>query len=142
MEGIPTVRQRNRSLITSLLGLGATLAVATACALPTPPEPPNFDPGPGIATQVQAEPWQPSEEWLELYQRDAEVRDLLAQSLNAEDRDDQLALYDQYRERKNELQNYLIENPDADAPCATLARFAPPELWCTLEDAQLEVNLT
>ena len=132
------MRPRNRSLITCLLGL-VTLAALSACGLAVDPvlAPRTADPTPIVA---DAEPWTPSEEWLELYQRDQEVRDLLAQSLAEESRDAQLDLYDDYREAKNSLQDYLVENPDADAPCPTLAPFAPPEMWCTADDLQLEAN--
>lgn len=134
------MRLGNRTSVICLLGLG-TLAASLACGLPaTTGEQPQEGPQWGIDPVESAEPWTPSEEWLELYQRDQEVRDLLAQSLNEDDADLQWDLYNDYREQKNALEDYLVQNPDADAPCATLARFAPPEMWCDADDLALEAN--
>lgn len=98
--------------------VAAICAVAAlACAAPAP------DPDPAAQ-----EVWQPSEEWLQISARDQAVRDLLAQVLEEEDRERQLELYDQYRAAKAALEDWIIQNPDADVPCATLSRFAPPEM--------------
>ena len=131
------MRPRNRTSVICLLGL-VTLAALSACGQGIEVlAPRTADPTP---MGVEAEPWTPSDEWLDLYQRDQEVRDLLAQSLNAEDRQTQLDLYDDYRAAETELEDYLVQNPAADAPCETLVRYAPPEMWCTVEDLQLEAN--
>lgn len=112
-----------------LLALVALAAALAACRPYISPSPdvPSSSPSPELA--AVADVWEPSDEWLELYERDLEVRDLLAQSLDEEDRDRQLELYDDYREAKLDLEDYLVRNPGADAPCATLYRFAPVEMW-------------
>lgn len=120
-----------RSLLisaTCLLGL----AMGAACTLPadggtTIPQP-----------QASATPWAPSDEWLELYEWDAEVRALLDASLDEEDRERQLDLYDQYRAAKVELEDYFVHNPGADAPCATRVRYAQPQQWCSAQQNELE----
>lgn len=86
-----------------------------------------------------AEVWTPSAEWLELYQWDQEVAALRDLMLDTEDRDEQLDLYDQYRAAKQELEDYFIENPSADAPCATKVRYAQPQQWCSAQQQELEL---
>lgn len=74
-------------------------------------------------------PWQPSEEWLMLRSWAEEVATLRAEALDEDDRDRQLERYEQYRQEKTALEDYLIAHPDADAPCDVRYSYAPPELW-------------
>lgn len=126
-----------RSLLISTTCLLGIALAATACKSvgegePWPP--PEWTTPPA----AQAEPWTPSDEWLMLWEWDQEVMALNAESLAEEDRDRQLELHDQYLAAKLELETYFIENPSADAPCATLVRHAQPQQWCSAQDLELE----
>lgn len=114
-----------RTLTTCLLGLAA--AISLACALPADDGDPNA-PQWGIDPVETAEPWTPSEQWLELYERDRQIQDLRA-----------AGEMDEYHRQRQEFADWIIQNPDADIPCETLYRYGPPEMRNTGCD---EPNLT
>lgn len=104
-------RNRVRSLLiwaTCLLGLGAS-----ACALPAAPP------------SAPAETWAPSEEWLRLNEWDQEIR---AMDTHGETPEESRELWDAWNAERAELEQYLIDHPDADAPCDVWFRYAPQEL--------------
>jgi hypothetical protein len=107
------------------------LGLASVACSPVPASP---DLGP---TQ-SAEPWEPSQEWLDLYRWDQDVRAMRTEMLQEEDRDRQLELYDEFVAARQELQDYFVENPQADAPCATRVRYAQPEQWCSAQQNEFE----
>lgn len=108
------MRPFSRTLTTCLLGLAAALT-ASACALPAQEHP--TAPQWGIDPVETAEPWTPSEEWLQLYERDQEIQDLR----NAGE-------MDEYRRQRQEFEDWIVQNPDADIPCETLYRYGPQEM--------------
>lgn len=124
-------RKSRLTWATCLLGLAIS-----ACALPAEPAEPADDRDPSQApvstsapVEAAAEPWQPSEEWLDLYNRDQSIQTLLAEAMAAEDPQDQADLLQQAYEEELALRDYLVQNPGADAPCEVWAAWAPPELW-------------
>lgn len=95
---------------------GLLVAVSLACALPADngdPDAPQW----GIDPVETVEPWTPSEQWLELYERDRAIQDLRA-----------AGEMDEYHRQRQELEDWIIQNPDADIPCETLWRYGPPEM--------------
>lgn len=94
-----------------LLGLATT----AACYLP----PDDGTSAPGLPDpHVRAEPWTPSEEWTRLNDWDREIRAM----------DPEGDEWDLWRAERAEFEQYLIDNPDADAPCDVWYRYAPQEL--------------
>lgn len=93
--------------------------LASGCALAEPAHHPA----------AEATEWQPSEEWLMLRSWAEEVATLRAEAIDEADRDRQLEIYEQYRQEKTALEDYLIDHPGADAPCDVRYSYAPPELW-------------
>lgn len=106
-----------RTLTTCLLGLAA--AISLACALPAETDSEDafgggLDP---VETEIAVAPWAPSEEWLELYERDQEIQDLRA-----------AGEMEAYHEARRDFEDWIVQNPDADLPCETRWRYAPPEM--------------
>jgi hypothetical protein len=101
---------------TCLLGLAVS-----ACAVPaasgdtSAPEPPA----------AHGEPWTPSEEWTRLNEWDREIR---AMDTRGETPEESRELWDAWNAERAEFEQYLIDHPDADAPCDVWFRYAPQEL--------------
>lgn len=106
-----------------LVAVAALLALS-ACLPASADTPPPQTPQSSSESQ-----WLPSEQWLMLHDWDASVRQLLQDSINEPDPDRKWELVEQYRQERDALQQYLLDNPDADAPCSTLYRWAPQEMW-------------
>lgn len=106
-----------RTLTTCLLGLAA--AISLACALPAETDSEDAFGG-GIdpaQSEITIAPWTPSEQWLELYERDQAIQGLRA-----------AGEMDEYRRQRQEFEDWIVQNPDADLPCETRWRYAPPEM--------------
>lgn len=141
----------NRPWTMFLLGLVSLVAVA--CALPADGPDPNEsasaeeDPwgldqlDRDLASLEAAEDrhsgadWEPSEQWLELYEWDQEVRELMDAAFQEGAPD---SAYEEYRTAKRELQDWLVANPGADVPCETQFRWAPSEMWPSPQDCLAE----
>lgn len=109
------MRRSNRTLTTCLLGL-VSLALSAACGLPADPqEGPQWELDP--VETATAEPWTPSEQWLELYAWDQRIQDLRA-----------AGEMDQYHQEHREFEDWIIQNPDADIPCQAMQRYGPREM--------------
>lgn len=107
---------------TCLLGL-----VSLACALPADggdPAAPTL-----VETTAAAEPWAPSEQWLELYQWDQEIQDLRA-----------AGEMEEYHEQHREFENWIVQNPDADIPCQAMYRYGPREMQDRCTDPPTEIR--
>lgn len=120
------MRLRNRSLITCLLGLAA--AASLACALPAPADDAGEAPQWGIdpVETPTVAPWTPSEEWLELYERDQAIQALK-----------EAGEMDEYYRQRQEFEDWIVQHPDADIPCETLYRYGPQEMRDNCIDPRL-----
>lgn len=118
------MRRSSRTLTTCLLGLA--VAVSLACALPAAD---NGDPNAsqwGIDPPEAPAPWTPSEQWLELYERDRGIQELRA-----------AGEMDEYHRQRQEFADWIVQNPDADIPCETLYRYGPSEMWDNCNEPSL-----
>jgi hypothetical protein len=113
-----TRNARNSLLIWTICLLG--LAVS-ACAVPAPSDGPQW----GIDPVPTEEPWTPSEEWTRLNEWDREIR---AMDTRGETPEETKELWDAWNAERAEFEQYLIDHPNADAPCDVWFRYAPQEL--------------